>query len=329
MSEKLETLKKKIAEAESKGTAINNELFELRKQELVEQQQEEEILKKRTEQEKLADQQRKREMRRTMDMNETLHVQSDIRLLQNIMHMMSCVQNEALLHFKKNAIEYRGVDPAHVAMIDMKTPSSMFSEYRITNEWDIGIEIEKLRKLLKRRGKKKTKKAGANIELDVFAEDNNGLYVSWPTPFGKFRRRMGLIDTAGLPDSKVPALELPAVFYVNAKELLAFTKEADDVSDHLSILATKDGKVSFFAEGDIDEVDYAPKLTMKEYNIPENCKSLFSVDYFMSMVQLMALFFDTIIVQIGNDNPLRMDGVTTDEMPMRLTMLLAPRIESE
>jgi proliferating cell nuclear antigen len=138
---------------------------------------------------------------------------------------------------------------------------------------------------------------------------------------------MGLIDTAGMPDSKVPHLELPAKVVVKASEISKGVRASEAVSDHLALSIDKDS-FELSAEGDTDTVNLKlPKSLLVELHAPGKFKSLFSIDYFSNMIKPVK-GEDPITINLGNDNPIRVD-FDIAEKHGHVTYLLAPRIESE
>ena len=64
-----------------------------------------------------------------------------------------------------------------------------------------------------------------------------------------------------------------------------------------------------------------------ELTASSKCKSLFSIDYFSNMIKSVR-GDDKITMQLGNDNPIRVEFDIADSKG-HVTYLLAPRIESE
>jgi len=91
--------------------------------------------------------------------------------------------------------------------------------------------------------------AGDVISLD-YDETANRLIVT----IGNLVRKMSLIDTAGMPDPKMPNLNLPAKVIIKASEINRGVKASEAVSDHLAIKVNKDN-FELFAEGDTDTVN--------------------------------------------------------------------------
>jgi proliferating cell nuclear antigen len=138
---------------------------------------------------------------------------------------------------------------------------------------------------------------------------------------------MGLIDTAGMPDPKMPNLNLPGKVVIKASELTQGVRASEAVSDHLALTVNKDN-FELFAEGDTDTVNLKlPKDLLVGLTAPNKCRSLFSIDYFSNMIKPVK-GEDPVMIQLGNDNPIKVEFDIADNKG-HVTYLLAPRIESD
>ncbi len=240
-------------------------------------------------------------------------VKSDI--IKGIIEVTSPLVNEAKFNITAKGVSLRAVDPAHVAMVDLEIKHKAFDEYK-ADSMELGIDLDKLSGIMKLAN------AGDVVFLE-FDENANRLVVK----IGNLVRRMGLIDTAGMPDSKVPNLELPAKAVIKAAELSKGVRASEAVSDHLALCIDKDS-FELSAEGDTDTVHLKlPKDLLIELNSPGKFKSLFSIDYFSNMIKPVRAE-DPVTISLGNDNPIRVDFDIADKSG-HVTYLLAPRIESE
>ena len=240
-------------------------------------------------------------------------VKSDV--LKGIIDVVSPLVNEAKFNITSKGISLRAVDPAHVAMVDLQVKDKAFEEYK-ANEMELGIDMDKLASIMRLSG------SGEIITLE-YDEDTNRLIIK----IGNLVRKMGLIDTAGMPDPKMPNLNLPAKVVLKASELNQGVRASEAVSDHLSLTVDKDN-FELYAEGDTDTVNLKlPKDLLLELNTTTKCKSLFSIDYFSNMIKPVK-GEDPITIMLGNDNPIRVEFNIADNKG-HVTYLLAPRIESE
>jgi proliferating cell nuclear antigen len=240
-------------------------------------------------------------------------VKSDV--LKGIIDVTSPLVNEVKFNITQKGISLRAVDPAHVAMVDLQINDKAFEEYK-ANDMELGIDMDKLSSIMRLAS------SGDTVILE-YDEESNKLVIK----IGNLVRKMGLIDTAGMPDPKMPNLNLPAKVIIKASELTQGVRASEAVSDHLALTVNKDN-FELFAEGDTDTVNLKlPKDLLIELNTNSKCKSLFSIDYFSNMIKPVK-GEDPITIMIGNDNPIKVE-FDIAENKGHVIYLLAPRIESE
>jgi proliferating cell nuclear antigen len=223
------------------------------------------------------------------------------------------------------------VDPAHVAMISVDLPFKSLVSTR--SFWaanapadgpetpetvEFGLDVEKLVKKLK----------AVKDDQIRFVYENDEKGGRTTLEMGRRKDSIGMLDTSGMSEPKIPAMTLPAVFRIPAKLLIAVVKAAGEISDHIALTVEYDAeqrlKLVTEAEGDVDktreefqtEVDWVG-------NDGEKHRSVFPLDYLSDA--LKGLKDETLTVHMGTDHPLRIDwdGATKG------TYLLAPRIESD
>jgi proliferating cell nuclear antigen len=240
-------------------------------------------------------------------------VKSDV--LKGIIDVTSPLVNEVKFNISQKGISLRAVDPAHVAMVDLQINDKAFEEFK-ADDMELGIDMDKLGGIMRLAS------SGDTVTLE-YDEESNKLIIK----IGNLLRKMGLIDTAGMPDPKMPNLNLPAKVVLKASELTQGVRASEAVSDHLTLTVNKDN-FELFAEGDTDTVNLKlPKDLLLELNTNSKCKSLFSIDYFSNMIKPVR-GEDPITIMIGNDNPIKVE-FDIAENKGHVTYLLAPRIESE
>ncbi len=236
-------------------------------------------------------------------------------ILKDIIDIISPLVNEIKLNITSKGISIRAVDPAHVAMVDLEVKSNAFEEFK-AKEMELGIDMDKLGSIMR------LSTAGDMVSLE-YDNDANRLTVR----IGNLVRKMGLIDTAGMPDPKMPSLNLPAKVVLKSSEISRGVRASESISDHLALSVNKD-TFELFAEGDTDTVNLKlPKDLLVDINAPSKCKSLFSIDYFSNMIKPVKSD-NPLTIHLGNDNPIQVEFDIADKKG-HVTYLLAPRIESE
>ena len=236
-------------------------------------------------------------------------------VLKDLIDVTSPLVNEVKFNISKNELSLRAVDPAHVAMIDLRIASDAFEEYK-TEDLELGIDMDKFASIMRLANSEQM----VSLEFD---QKQNRLVIQ----IGNLVRKMALIDTAGMPDPKMPNLDLPGKVVVKASELIQGVRASESISDHLAITMKKDS-FQLYAEGDTDTVDLTiPKDMLIELSTNEKVKSLFSIDYFSNMIKSVKAN-EAVTIHLGNDNPTKVE-FNVAQSKGHVTYLLAPRIESE
>jgi proliferating cell nuclear antigen len=235
--------------------------------------------------------------------------------LKGIVDVVSTLVDEAKFNINSKGLTLKAVDPAHVAMIDMKIEKAAFEEYE-ADDTELGIDLDKVKEVLR------LSKSGDLISLSQ-DEEKNRLVVA----VGNVTRRMNLVDTTGMSDPKVPNLNLPAKVAVTSDELQKGIKAAESISDHIALTATPDG-FEMLSEGDTDSVSLKlPKDLLVSLECKETVRSLFPLDYFSNMIR--AIPGGTVVsMSLGSDYPVKLEFTIADGKGT-VNYLLAPRIESD
>jgi proliferating cell nuclear antigen len=236
-------------------------------------------------------------------------------VLKSIIEASAPLVDEIKLHVTPEGISVRTVDPAHVAMVDVSLGAKAFQEYKAT-DLELGVDLDKMKEILNLG-------SGDEVITLEFKEDQNRLVMSMQN----LVRRMSLIDPSGMPDPKVPNLNLPNKVRIKTGELLQGIKASKSISDHLALIADENA-FEVIAEGDTDTVNL--KLTknqLVELKASERTKSLFSLDYFSNLVKA-ADGSEDVTLNLGSDYPVRIEFGFADGHG-HVTYLLAPRIENE
>jgi proliferating cell nuclear antigen len=243
------------------------------------------------------------------------HAKIKSETLKGVVDVVSTLVDEAKFSIDADGLELKAVDPAHVAMVDMKVEKSAFEEFS-ADETELGIDLDKIKEVLR------LSRAGDIIEMEQ-DEVKNRLVLN----VGNITRRMNLVDTAGMSDPKVPNLNLPAKITVTSDELQKGIRAAESVSDHIALNATPEG-FEMFSEGDTDSVSLKlPKDLLISLECTEKVKSLFPLDYFSNMVRSIPSG-SVVTINLGSDYPVKLEFEIADKKGT-VNYLLAPRIESD
>ena len=241
--------------------------------------------------------------------------------LKEFIGTVGSLVDEAKLNVSEEGLQIKAVDPSHVAMIEANLVKSAFDSYE-AKAMEMGLDIDKFKNVLT--------VAGKDDMVELEKDDKlNRLVVN----IGNLTRAMPLLDTSGMPDPKVPSLDLPASVSVVVGEIGQGLKASKSVSDHIALSTTKDS-FRLVCEGDNqNSVDVSlGKDQLEKLDSSEDATSLFSLEYFALMVN--SLPSDRILhINLGSDLPVKVDAdLAVDDMTGaqgNVKFLLAPRIDRD
>ncbi len=235
-------------------------------------------------------------------------------VLKEVTDVVSTLVDEAKFNVGPQGLSVRAVDPAHVAMVDLALDKGAFEDFSAEEE-ELGVDMDKIKEVLR------LARSGEVISIQHDGEKNRLVFQ-----VGNVTRQMALVDTAGMAETKVPNLNLPAKLVVRTDELRQGIRASESVSDHIALTASQEG-FEMVSEGDTDSVKLQlSRDQLQELHAKEKVRSLFPLDYFSNMVKAISTA-DTVTINLGNDYPVKLE-FTVAGGKGRTTYLLAPRIES-
>jgi proliferating cell nuclear antigen len=230
---------------------------------------------------------------------------------------ISTLVDEATFEARPDGISFRGMDPSHIALIDIFWPNSAFDAYESDKEVKFGIKVDEFSKLVKRAEKKDS--------LQISVGDDNMLHVSMSNGY-KREYKTRLIESAA---SSTP---LPKLNF-NSRVLLtsaAFDKILSDVqvvSEYISI-ESKNGKIDFSGRGDSGEANItlvSGSEGLEDLVVKEESKATYSLDYLAKITKAVVAMGGTVAAEYSTKMPLRLEFRLANVG--KIHFYLAPRVQ--
>lgn len=213
-------------------------------------------------------------------------------------------------------ITFRGMDPSHVALIDISWPNSAFEKYECDSDVKFGVRIDEFSKLIKRAGKKDS------IEISI--SEQNMLLVT----VGKNKKyKMRLIE-ASATDTPLPKIPYDSKIVLSSSKFDKVLGDVQVVSDYLTI-QTNDSNADFSGKGDSGEVVIdldKEDEEIEEISSKEDSVGTYSLEYLNPVVKAVGTSVGFITCEFSSAKPLRIEFKVANIG--RIHFYLAPRVES-
>ena len=233
-----------------------------------------------------------------------------------IISAISTLVEEATFEATVEGVSFRGMDPSHVALIDISWPNSAFEKYSCDGDIKFGVRIDEFSKLIKRAEK------SDGVEINI--SDDSMLHVS----IGKNKKyKMRLIESSA-SDTPLPKISYDSKITLSSSRLDKILGDIDVVSDYLSIKTTQKN-VEFSGKGDAGEATINLEKDMEDVediSVSQESSGTYSLEYLDPIVKAVGGTADTIICEFSSEKPLRIEFKVTNIG--RIHFYLAPRVES-
>jgi len=240
-----------------------------------------------------------------------MNIKMDVKDLKEIIDILLTMVSEAKFEFTKTGLQIKVVDPAHVAMITLKMKKEDFREYDVTDDTEVGLDLEKLKDFLK---------AAKSSDIVELIKEDSKLTIN----LNYLTRTMLTIDPSSITIPKVPQINLSNYVLISTEEFLDGLKVAESISDNVTLHVTTD-EFMLYSTGEEDQTKLSiPKENLKEFNVTSEAKSIYPVDYLLRFVKTLSC--DYIKIYVGTDYPVKIEFTFANNKGEGM-FLLAPRIE--
>jgi proliferating cell nuclear antigen len=230
---------------------------------------------------------------------------------------ISTLVDEATFEAAAEGISFRGMDPSHIALIDIHWPNHAFEKYECDSLVKFGIRVDEFSKLIKRADKKDA------VEISI--GDDSMLHLKMSNSY-KREYKSRLIESSA-SSTPLPKLNFNSKAVLTA---IAFDKVLSDVqvvSEYISI-ESKSGRITFSGRGDSGEADItleAGNEGLEELEAKEESKATYSIDYLSKITKAVVPMGGSVTAEYSSKMPLRLEFKIANVG--RIHFYLAPRVQ--
>ena len=238
----------------------------------------------------------------------------DASMFKKSIEAISVLIDEAELVVKEDGLELKATDPSQISMVDFSMSKDAFEKFEV-EENRLGLDLDYLNQVLSR--------AQSSDKLTLSTTDNKAfLEVKFD---GKAKRafQVPLIDISS-SEVPTPKIEFDAELTINSSFVQNALKDVALISSHITMGCDKD---KFFvsansSKGNLNEEATKDGVTITEFKVKADCKSMFPLDYLQDMLKAAS---GDISLFIKSNAPVKISYPIGDA---RITYFLAPRIEN-
>ena len=226
---------------------------------------------------------------------------------------ISTLVDEATFEATVEGLSFRGMDPSHVALIDISWPNSAFDGYDCDAALKFGVRIDEFSKLMKR------------AEKEVSVEENSMLYIKILNGY-KREYKMRLIESTG-GSTPLPKLNFNSKVILTPASFDKILSDIEVVSEYISI-ESDEKKITFSGKSDYGEADIVIEEAsegLEELLVKEKSKATYSLDYLSKITKAISVSGGSLVLEYSTKMPLRLEFRVANVG--RIHFYLAPRVQ--
>lgn len=245
-------------------------------------------------------------------------------LVEYAFNLLSSLVDEAKIQITEEGWRIAVVDPAHVAMMEIKIPRHVFGPYAMAEGWDgeMVLDIDEIRADMKAYD---SEEYGPRwIEFNVRPSSAKvEMTIGEITTFYDMEKNL-------LADPKIPNLKLPCEFLVQSHRLAQMMWVMEHHSAYVCVRSNPhDGKKKI--EWIVINDNGILKARVVTNSVVENdCFTNLSMSYIGQFAKVINTWRDSVelTVELGKDYPVRITKPSNSKCAVGVMYLVAPRVES-
>jgi len=230
---------------------------------------------------------------------------------------ISTLVDEATFEANVEGLLFRGMDPSHVALIDIHWPNSAFQKFHCNDSIKFGVRIDEFSKLIRRGDKKDA--------VEVSIGENSTLLIRIKNGYNR-EYKMRLIESSS-GSTPLPKLNFNSRVVLNSSTLDRVFSDIQVVSEYIT-LGSEQTKIVFTGKGDSGEANITLDQSsegLEDISVKESSNATYSLDYLSRMIKAIGSTGGSVIAEYSTKMPLRLEFRVANIG--RIHFYLAPRVQ--
>jgi proliferating cell nuclear antigen len=236
------------------------------------------------------------------------------KIFSDAIAIISELVTEVRARASKSGLSIIAIDPANIALVMLKLPASAFSQFKVEEEEELGLNLSDLKAVLRRCS------IGSSL---VIEKQDNALVFNIQD---KVKRTfsLALIDISS-EEKQPPKLEFNSRIEIDSIALSDAIEDSAIVADACTLITSKkEDNFIIEAKGSLNSA--RTEFSSDEAKLQaQDAKAKYSLEYLQKFVKAARLS-DKAVLQFSTDYPMQLDFKTKQ---LELGFVLAPRVETE
>jgi proliferating cell nuclear antigen len=216
-----------------------------------------------------------------------------------------------------DGLNLRAMDPSHIALVDLKWPSSAFDKYSCDSNYTLTVRVEDLLKVLRR--------AESKDRLEFRLGEENTLEFKLQNGYEK-NFTIHLIE-AQYSQTPLPKVSFSVTTKVSPNVVKQMLEDIRSISDHVSVKAEQD-RLTFSGKSEVGKVSVTldkKNPGLLELNVKESGDATYSIEYLSNFTKSIS-GSDSLTIQFSSKMPIRLEFPLSGKGGT-IQFYLAPRVD--
>ena len=236
---------------------------------------------------------------------------------RSILAAIGNIVEDAMFICNADEVTFRGMDAAHVALLDVSFPKRSFESLKADASM-FGIKIEDFKNVLAA--------ASADDKVTLSIEGKDKLSITFSGSLD-MKYNLKLLEGREV-NTPVPKIEAVSKIKISPDALTRVISNIEKISEHVTIDSNAK-RVQFSGKGDIGDAKIdvlKDNSDLVELDVKESVSSVYNIEYLTQLVRTIGKSCNNIGIEYGSQTPIKL----LFEMPsmIQVSYYLAPRIEN-
>lgn len=241
-------------------------------------------------------------------------------LWKSITSIIRTTVDEANFEANDTGIQFRSMDPSHIALIDVNCPAAAFEKYECKTPVKFGLKLDNFERIMKRAVSAETVELSLRgILLDI---QTTGIYPK------DFKIKLLEKDDSTV---NVPKYSFESKLVIYQTVLQEILSDIEAISPKVTIETTVENRAVFSTKGDTGEAkivvdEESAGGTFKEISLIEPSQATYGTELISKVVKTIGNLCEHVTIEYSTNKPMKLTFVLSNSV--KVEFFVAPRVVS-